>query len=210
MYYVYVLTIGNVNYIGRTYDICIRFKQHVQMLRGDRHTNKALQDEYNLYGISKLSFKVQEECETESQSMQLEQLLIRSTNNVNVIKDTNRIFYKKQWSTRSISDSLGNVFQSAKAASIQYGCSVTSIRKCCDGEHNKLSNGVVVWYTDVGKPLEQPKGVAIPSQPVQCSDGSVYPSINKCAEHYRCKSSIISKICRGEKSSFKGLTFKFL
>lgn len=55
-------TINDKRYIGQSIHCNDRFKQHIRELRGNRHTNKYLQNSWNKHGEQVFQFSVIEEC----------------------------------------------------------------------------------------------------------------------------------------------------
>lgn len=55
---IYVITnkVNNKVYIGQSENIELRFNQHLTMLKGNRHTNKHMQNAYNKYGEENFGF----------------------------------------------------------------------------------------------------------------------------------------------------------
>lgn len=58
--YLIVNTENNMKYVGQAVNIRIRWKQHVQELRLNKHCNKDLQADFNKYGEDAFDFKVLE------------------------------------------------------------------------------------------------------------------------------------------------------
>jgi len=57
--------INNKIYIGKSNNIQNRWKQHISDLEQNKHRNARLQKDWNVYGITKFNFSVEEICEKE-------------------------------------------------------------------------------------------------------------------------------------------------
>lgn len=49
-------------YVGSSNNIGKRWSNHISLLKNNKHCNKELQLDFNLYGIDKISFRIKEEC----------------------------------------------------------------------------------------------------------------------------------------------------
>lgn len=49
-------------YVGSSNDIARRWSCHLSLLKSGKHTNKALQEDFDTYGIDRISFRIKEEC----------------------------------------------------------------------------------------------------------------------------------------------------
>lgn len=56
--YAFKCIINGKYYVGSAQDIGNRINSHVSSLRGNRHSNKMLQDDYNKYGECKKAFRI--------------------------------------------------------------------------------------------------------------------------------------------------------
>ncbi|MHC5536701.1 GIY-YIG nuclease family protein [Singulisphaera rosea] len=63
-------------YIGQTDDIFVRWRSHISMLWSGVHSNKPLQDDYNLYGQNSFLFSLVKasECHEERQRLEASQI----------------------------------------------------------------------------------------------------------------------------------------
>lgn len=59
--YKIVCTVNNKVYIGQTTDYNKRIKNHMRELKGNRHSNKLLQEDFNRYGLTNFRFDIIEE-----------------------------------------------------------------------------------------------------------------------------------------------------
>ena len=81
IYYIYSKS-QDKYYIGKSKNICTRFKKHLSDLRLNKHHSSYLQHVYNKYGLEDLEFQIIQECKYE-ESGELEKYYIEKYNSYN-------------------------------------------------------------------------------------------------------------------------------
>lgn len=86
-----------------------------------------------------------------------------------------------------------------------------NIRNCCSGKY-KSAYGLV-WSTDTKMlAYTDPKkrSGASQSKPVIRSDGEVFASVTDAAVSVKGNASKVSRVCRGERKTYKGFGWSFV
>jgi len=80
-------------YIGRSTDIKGRWKEHKNALKQNKHSNKELQNDWNVYGKDNFIFKIIEECSYEDRTYRELYYFFQYDNVYNIISRKETIIY---------------------------------------------------------------------------------------------------------------------
>ena len=92
-------TINGKFYIGSSIDVCKRVRKHIGLLRGNRHKNPYLQNDWNVYGEDKFEINIVEIVSDENMLRDREAYYIdttRCTDSVIRLLCRRRVLYRKR------------------------------------------------------------------------------------------------------------------
>lgn len=168
-------TVNNKVYIGSSYNIGARWKQHLYALKNNKHHSRYLQNSWNKYGSGNFIFKVIEYCEIEL-LLKKEQEIINKNNSNNIAYGYNlcavagsplghkhsneakaKMREKSSWKKPIIQYDINGIFirrwNSASEAHDEGGFSQTCIRKVCLGINSHHKN--YIWKYELAAPGEE-------------------------------------------------------
>jgi hypothetical protein len=154
---VYIIFINNKSYIGSSINIKYRINQHLNALKNNKHYNIYMQNVYNKYTLTKLDYKILEECLPEERLIKEKYWIEKLNPKLNLIKDpttgNNCITSSKKVYQYNLKGEFIKSFISVNDAARTLNLNATTIAACCrkSCKHNK-STGNYLWsYTKVKK-----------------------------------------------------------
>lgn len=221
--YIITNTVNNKTYIGSSYDILLRFKNHMYQLRNKKHNNTILQNSFNCYGESVFLLDVLELCDREI-LVDREQFFINQFKpEMNIARDTKAPMRGRKHSQKTLDSLKGRIPWNLGVPRTEAEKSLMSSRR--KEEWFNKSPEYKKQFSDAHKinPSKYWLGKKLPAhminlliernelikQKIQCNEtGEIFDAQLYAAKKYGIKQGHISEHLNGKRLNVKGYTFK--